>query len=132
MNTKKVSPSIKVIIKHDKKILLQRHKDGTYDIPGGRVEYGESCFEALNRELNEELGFTIKNLQDLTLFHNWHYVSKSRNLHYVYVVYLCEIKNPPKFTHQEGGEIIWVDKRELSGLHLLPEFKEMLLRSFDE
>ncbi len=42
------------------KILLQKcKKDNYYSLIGGRVKYGETTFEALKREIEEELGIKI-------------------------------------------------------------------------
>ena len=42
---------------HDGHLLVERNvEDGYCNVPGGRVEYGESAAEALARELHEELG----------------------------------------------------------------------------
>lgn len=43
--------AVKIIFKHRNKILMLRRPNGAFDFPGGRVEWKESLFEALNREL---------------------------------------------------------------------------------
>ena len=40
----------------DKKLLLLKDFKGEWDMPGGRVNYGENLAEALIRECKEELG----------------------------------------------------------------------------
>ena len=40
---------------------------GYWEVPGGKIEKGESVFEALKRELHEELGIEIQGSTELTV-----------------------------------------------------------------
>lgn len=46
-----------IISKYRGKYLFVKHKNrDTLEIPGGKIEYGETAYEAAERELNEETG----------------------------------------------------------------------------
>jgi 8-oxo-dGTP diphosphatase len=57
-------PAIRVVAglmqRHGRLLICQRRRDGAFplqwEFPGGKVEPGESCQAALQRELREELG----------------------------------------------------------------------------
>lgn len=76
--TSDIQPVIKVgvqgIILHptDKTILLGKRLNtfqaGTWGLPGGHLEFGESFEEALSRELKEELGITATRMRQLGAF----------------------------------------------------------------
>jgi len=54
---------IDAFIKKDNKYLAVKRKkmeDGTWETPGGRVEFGERIEYALRREIKEEVGVNIK------------------------------------------------------------------------
>jgi 8-oxo-dGTP diphosphatase len=69
----------------DSRILLQRRAnvfgDGTWGLPGGHLEFGESFEEAASRELAEECGVTALHVRTV-LPHNTPYEST----HYVQIV----------------------------------------------
>jgi len=48
-----------IVIKGDRILVLVKH-DGALDLPGGRVERGESVRDALQREINEETGLNVE------------------------------------------------------------------------
>ena len=57
--------ALKIIFKYKDKILMLKHKNGVFSIPGGRMEWKESIFGALNRELKEELNYSLKTEPEL-------------------------------------------------------------------
>jgi len=51
---------VKGIIRKDGHILVLVKQNGALDLPGGRVENGETVRSALQREINEETGLKVK------------------------------------------------------------------------
>ena len=52
--------TLKIIFRYRGKVLMFRHPSGAFDFPGGRMEWGESIFGTLKRELKEELNYNLK------------------------------------------------------------------------
>lgn len=56
--------AVSAAIFRDGKVLLTRRArspaKGFYSLPGGRVEFGESLYQALSREVDEETGLDIE------------------------------------------------------------------------
>ena len=50
---------VKGIIRKDDRFLVLVKHDGSFDLPGGRVEEGESIKAALHREIHEETGLKV-------------------------------------------------------------------------
>jgi len=62
----RISPSVIVRIRQDDKILMARSPHfppGAYGLIAGFVDAGENLEETVHREVREEVGITIKNLQ---------------------------------------------------------------------
>ena len=79
------SAGVCVLVWRDGQVLfIERggsHGHGTWGVPGGHLEFGESWEECVRREAMEELGVEIKNVRflaatnDIFPDHNKHYVS---------------------------------------------------------
>ena len=50
---------VKGIIRKGDRFLVLVKSEGTFDLPGGRVEEGESIKDALHREIHEETGLKV-------------------------------------------------------------------------
>ncbi len=92
----KVISSVKALLQHKGKYLIlreQMHKGDVWDLPGGKIEYGESPIEALKRELKEELDLDVKVEKSVGI---WYFFSQN-NMHQVIChTFLC---------HTISGEI---------------------------
>jgi len=120
--------SVKIILRHRNKILLIKTFDGIIDIPGGKIEFGESNMVALKRELIEELELRI-NLKSVKLWHSWNYVTKNRDRHSVYIVYFLKLNKIPKIVKREVADVMWLTLPEIKKLRHIPEFKKMLIEA---
>jgi nucleoside triphosphatase len=58
-------PAVAALIAHQDKVLLVRtHKwSGLWGIPGGKIDYGEDALTALKREMREEVGLEIRDIE---------------------------------------------------------------------
>jgi 8-oxo-dGTP diphosphatase len=82
--------SVAVAVWHDGKVLKVRHSYRRgWRLPGGLVRQGEDPRRAACRELNEEVGLTLKP-DDLTLI--WNKQSGRRQ----YFVYQCQLDEHPQ------------------------------------
>lgn len=108
MDTPLVRVGIGVIVVKDGKFLLQKrtgsHGEGTWSLPGGHLEFGESFEDTAKREVKEETNLDIQNIQFAAVTND---IFKAENKHYVTVWILSEysggeLKNmePHKCTEQ--------------------------------
>lgn len=90
--------SVRAIIKKDGKTLLLRRANGRktilskYELPGGRLEYGEQPEDALRRYLHDDSGLHVQTAQ---LFDAVAYIDHDeRDIQYIVIVYLVALENP--------------------------------------
>lgn len=110
------------------KILLQNRVKNDwkgYTFPGGHVEKGESFVEATIREIKEETGLTVKNLQLCGI--KQFPIDHGR---YIVLLYKTNQYEGHLISSQEG-EMKWIDRKSLENIELVEDFME-LLQVFDQ
>lgn len=89
------------------KRLQHLHQGGLWEFPGGKVEPGESVYQALCRELNEELGIAVEAAEPLIEIRH-DYPDRS---------VLLDVWQVTAFTGQpegrQGQEFRWISLAEL-------------------
>lgn len=114
-------PVVCAIIRRNAHILLaQRPPDkklgGLWEFPGGKVEPGESPETALHRELQEELGCTVRITQALAPFvhaYDWGGIEL--------IPFICELEaSSPEPHPHEHTALAWVEPAQLQTYDLAP------------
>jgi len=91
MKNNRPKVGVGVIVKKDDKVLLGKrknaHGEGSWCFPGGHLEFKESIEECGRREVLEETGITIKNVE-VTTFTNDIFVKEGK--HYITLFVLSD------------------------------------------
>ena len=90
-------------------LLLKSHKwPGKYVVPGGHVELGERIEEAVIREVKEEVGLDVYDLEFI-LFQEFIYdPSFWKPRHFIFFDYACRTKSNTVLLNDEAEEHVWV------------------------
>ena len=115
METQRPRVGIGVMVVRDGKVLLgQRkgsHGEGEYAFPGGHLEYMESFADCAKREVLEETGLLIDNVQFLLLANVTKYAPK----HYVHLTLTaeCPVGEPQLLEPEKCDGWAWYDLEDL-------------------
>ncbi len=122
--------SIKGVIFKNDQVLLVKNNRNEWELPGGRIEIGESSEQCLKREILEELKLDVKILTiiDTKLFE----VIQGK---YIFLVaFLCEMINENDIIEisHEHTEFQWFRIKELFQIKIPKEYIETIEKSIKE
>lgn len=126
MSENKFAVAVKAIVQHQDRFLLLKKSSSedvnpnTYDLPGGRVEFGEELDQALKREVREETGLSIEIVK---LINAWSTLIK-KDLQLVGMTYWCQSKNSDVQISGEHISAEWLTLDELEVMNLPDWLKE--------
>ena len=127
MKARNINVTMECFIKKgDKYLMLHRSKDkkimpGIWMAPGGKREFNEGLFEATRREVFEETGLKIKNLQVKVIGNAYiQDIDEEFFFHFVFADYAGgKLKQ-----NKNDGELVWLTQKQIGKLkNLLAEIK---------
>lgn len=107
--TRRPSAGVGVIIRKDGNVLFGRrrgsHGDGTWSVPGGHLEWGESFEDCAKRETLEETGIAITNVRVASVTNDFF---ETENKHYVTVFVVADwLSGDPKHVDATYEALQW-------------------------
>lgn len=107
----------------DGKILLAYLKEkGYYFLPGGHVEFGESIFKTLEREIHEEMGL-VATAKDLVLIfeHTWN--TKDKLVHEINYILMYDLVDAPTTIPSTVDHLkfVWISLEQFDDIVFLPK-----------
>lgn len=119
---------VKALIVKDGKVLIT--KDRRWELPGGRMNVGETPMETLHREVREELGVRVMILDIQDVF-----VRPESDPPHVLLVYRCRLidDTPFQVDQKEIQDLRWISKDDdLSMIDFFPGYAEMFKKFFEQ
>ena len=98
--------------------------DGSWDLPGGRMEYGEHILGCLHRELREELGVDIQFKTEPKVVRVYDYTPRADGVHRLYVVYAYNLDEKIQVKYEQ---VQWLNADVVRELKHDENWKQMIL-----
>ena len=118
--------TVKAVIFDDDRVLLLQDQKGQWELPGGKINFGEAPEDALTRELFEELGLAEPKIDAITSA--WSFVATSalRSAQYVVLVYLCRTPSAEFSLSDEHKTAGWMSAVEINTLNMRQGYKRAI------
>jgi 8-oxo-dGTP diphosphatase len=127
------TPSCCACIVHEGRLLLiaraQEPGKGNWSFPGGRIELGETIFEAIRREVREETGVMI-DPEEVFQVHDWITRDETGQVRFHYITNYVRARYVGGETRasSDAYDARWLTAPELEGLPMHPFAREMARR----
>lgn len=127
--------AVGIAVIENNQILIVKRKDddffgGYYEIPGGKVEKGESFELAAKRELLEETGLEIQSIK--SILNGFDYTSQSGKVRQINLIVSVENAKSQQIILSEHDSYAWVNLNQLKNYKFTREMltciKEILQR----
>ncbi len=123
-----------IIFKEERILMIKRSKEpgkGKWSIPGGRLELGETLYEAARREVHEECSIRI---EIECVFHTTDRIIRDEEdrvkYHFILVDVLAKYSSGETRAQSDTEECRWVTTRELAELDITtPQLRAILMRA---
>lgn len=125
-----IRSSVCALIRDNNRVLTikkQSDEDFFYILPGGGQEFGETLIEALQREVREEVGASIRNNLLLCVREyigkNHEHFRRDKNIHIASHIFLCEIDEEDKYIQKPDEDQVgceWISIDELENYNFYP------------
>jgi ADP-ribose pyrophosphatase YjhB (NUDIX family) len=106
--------AIKIFLeeKNGNLLIVRQKQDEPFEVPGGRVDEEESIDQAVQRELQEELGVRMENVK-YEIVDSFQAINPSENINHLYLIVNIKLDDDVKSRLQYSEEIkemVWIHK----------------------
>ena len=112
----------------DEVLMIRTHKwSNLWGIPGGKIKWGETSEAALRREIGEETGLKVVDIEFVLVQDCIHSKEFYRDAHFVLLNYTCHCVGEPRvILNDEAREARWVTMAEACRLPLNTPTRKLL------
>ena len=117
---KKPQIAVRAFITNQKEeiLILKRENtaygNGLWNLPGGKINFGETAEESVKKEIFEETSLNCKSAK--FLFYMDNLPDETTNLHFVALFFECKCTGDIKL-NRESSDFKWINNDNLDGFH---------------
>lgn len=131
MKGNRIDIGVKALIFNEDKFLVM-HNNGVeedlWELPGGRMEFGETAEETLRREMIEETGLVV---EPIRLLDTWNLIRDDYQI--AGIIYLCKFEKGEIRLSDEHDAFKWIGTDEKSLQMVYEDFRVRMLNwNWDE
>lgn len=118
-----------VILNSEDKVLICKSNkwNQQYVIPGGHIEAGEKMEETLVREVKEETGLEVYDIQLLGITESIYSKSFQNQKHFIFIDFICRSDSDQVVLNEEAESYQWIELSQIEDYEL-EEFTANLLQ----
>jgi 8-oxo-dGTP diphosphatase len=118
-----------VVWKDDQFLLIRRRhapRQGSWTLPGGRQELGETVYQAAEREIREETGVSILILDIAAVVDLIDRVGEDLLFHYTVIDVVAEWTGGEAVAGDDAEAVVWVRPDQLAGYKVTEEVQRVV------
>ena len=121
----------KALFCQDGKVFMLKDRTGNWELPGGRIDFGEQPKEALKREIGEELDINDAKIGDF--IDAWSLISANKKFdgenqsHFIVLIYQCQADLSEIKISDEHQDWKWLSKEEIKNSPMREGYRKTLL-----
>lgn len=118
-----------VILNSEDKVLICKSNkwNKEYVIPGGHIEAGKTMEEALIREVKEETGLDVYQIEIIAINESIYSKSFQNKKHFIFVDFICRSDSNEVILNEEAQSYQWIDLNQIEEYNL-EKFTAKLLK----
>lgn len=132
-NKMQLNVGVGLILYQDKILLLKRKSspvpeyDNKWELPGGKIEIGESFEDGIEREVLEETNLKVKCEYILPFSFSKSFIQASHDIHVNVICGKCQISTQLNINENLIENIKWFDIQDIDFKKIIPGSKEFLV-----
>ena len=129
----KVATGAVIFSPNNKILLLKSHKwNGKLVVPGGKIHFGETALACIQREVLEETGLEIFNIEFLGMCELIQDASFHKPEHFIFLDYVCKAKTEKVILDSESQDFVWAKMDEIKNYAITDSSLNLIEKALKE
>lgn len=112
-------------------LMVRETADDRWTLPGGWIDVGESPASAVEREVQEETGYTVRAVKLAALFDKLAHAHPPSSHHALLAFFVCDLRSGEPTPSIETSAVGWFERERLPELSSSRATEQQVLRMFD-